>query len=144
MVEIKLRLLILTLGNILDTAKLESKKLELSVNTSNLKETLHHVVKMNEKRAFDKNIKIQLIDGKAIPKFVYMDQGRVIQVLMNLVGNSVKFTSTGCVYIKVDWVEIDHPKPFEIDGLAQQNDRHQVLETIAGRLPSHLHLNRND
>jgi hypothetical protein len=49
LVKIKLSLTSLYLGNILDTGKLENKKLELSVNNSNLKETLRHVVKMNKK-----------------------------------------------------------------------------------------------
>jgi hypothetical protein len=63
---------------------------------------------------------------------------------MSLVGNSVKFTSTGCVYIKVDWIEMDHPETEEIEKLSKQNDRHQVLETISGNDPAYLTLNRND
>jgi signal transduction histidine kinase len=120
------------LGNILDTNKIENKKLELCLTTCNLKESLIHIIKMNEKRAYDKNINIRLKLGRNVPEFVSLDQGRLTQILLNLVGNSVKFTAKGSVLLKADWAEMENPDRVAIKSSAELNDRHQVLETVSG------------
>ena len=120
------------LGNILDTNKIENKKLELCLITCNLKESFTHIIKMNEKRAYDKNINIRLKLGRNLPEFVSIDQGRFSQILLNLVGNSVKFTMKGCVILKADWVERENPNRVAIKEISDFNDRDQLLETVSG------------
>jgi signal transduction histidine kinase len=122
---------------------LENKKLELSIMTCNLRETMKHVVKMNEKRAYDKNIYIQLIISKNVPEYVYVDQGRLIQILMNLVGNAVKFTEKGGVFIKIDWFVKENSDVLNIGRIIEVCDRYQILNTVSGK-KCMFKLDRND
>lgn len=89
--------LLFLLNDILDFSKIEVGKLSLEMMPFDLKDTLARVVKMHELRAFQKGLKLPAdIDAEIPPKLVG-DANRLRQILVNLIGNALKFTDSGYV-----------------------------------------------
>jgi PAS domain S-box-containing protein len=93
--------LLTVINDILDFSKIESGNLQLEQKEFNFKDTMNSVCKLLSKQAFDKNINLQCnIDSNA-PTTVLGDSSRLRQILINLVGNAIKFTEQG--YISVGY-----------------------------------------
>ena len=86
-------------NDILDLAKIESGELELDITPVNLNDILFETTKSQVSKIADKDLQIN-IDTAEISPFVLSDQLRLKQVLINLLGNSIKFTEQGEVFIK--------------------------------------------
>jgi signal transduction histidine kinase/CheY-like chemotaxis protein len=89
------------INNILDLNKLEANKVELEKKTFSLKNRVEDVLIALKKSALDKNNKINLEYDDSIPQKLVGDPVVLSQILINLVGNSVKFTENGKVSIRV-------------------------------------------
>lgn len=91
--------LLTVINDILDFSKIESGNLQLEQKEFNFKDTMNSVCKLLSKQAFDKNINLQCyINGNA-PTTVLGDGSRLRQILINLVGNAIKFTEQGYVSV---------------------------------------------
>ncbi|MEM1260314.1 MAG: ATP-binding protein, partial [Bacteroidota bacterium] len=88
------------INDILDVSKLESGNLELEKKPISLKGLIDHVIKLQGPIAKEKGIKLLCSVDHEIPEYVMGDETRLVQILINLVGNAIKFTSTGCVELK--------------------------------------------
>lgn len=93
--------LLLIINDILDISKIESGQLVLEANPVDLKSTLKHVYNLLKVKADEKNIEFNLLLDADMPEYVLGDKGRLNQILMNLAGNSLKFTEEGEVTISV-------------------------------------------
>jgi signal transduction histidine kinase len=91
------------IGNVLDVAKIEAGKLDIVKSVVDLKEIIHKVYTMYKYSASTKGISLKLLIGKKIPDYFNLDPGRLMQVLINLVGNAIKFTERGGIFIKLEW-----------------------------------------
>ncbi len=89
-------------NEILDLSKIESGKLELEKVRMEPRAVLHSVVDVLHYRAEEKGLKIGADVATDVPAAVMGDPVRLNQVLMNLVGNAIKFTERGSVYVAVD------------------------------------------
>lgn len=85
-------ILITFINNALDGAKLEANKLELDYHMSDIVEVLSKAVSLYTWKSKEKKISISLKIAKSMPEQVEIDEARLAQVLVNLIGNSVKFT----------------------------------------------------
>ncbi len=85
------------IGDILDVARIESGHLSLTLEPSNLRELLASVARVFEGLARDKGLVLQVELDPLINQSVLIDPLRLKQVLSNLLGNAIKFTSTGVV-----------------------------------------------
>jgi PAS domain S-box-containing protein len=94
-------ILIEIINNILDFSKIESGKLELNIEEINLVELAHHVVDMFKYQAELKGIDLILNSKESVPNFVFADSVRLKQILVNLIGNALKFTTTGFVRLDI-------------------------------------------
>jgi signal transduction histidine kinase/CheY-like chemotaxis protein len=90
------------LGDILDLSKIEAGKVEIEPAPFELERLLREVIALHEPRARAKGLTLAL--HGAWPSDVLGDLGRLRQVLNNLVGNAVKFTSTGRIDVSVEAV----------------------------------------
>ncbi len=97
------------INDILDLAKIESGKLEMETLDFTLDTVLARLGPIFESRALEKGIKFKIEKGLAIPPTLVGDPLRLGQVLINLVGNSMKFTDQGEVVLEVK--KLDHPGP---------------------------------
>lgn len=89
------------INEVLDFSKMEAEKLELHPQPFDLEQLVHDVVLLSLPGAQEKGIKITLDFDMFLPARFIGDQGRLRQVLTNLIGNAVKFTSDGHVAIRV-------------------------------------------
>jgi signal transduction histidine kinase len=87
------------INDVLDMAKIESGKMNLNFERFNLHEVLDDVVNITASLARDKALALQL-ETEASPEFeIEADHTRLRQVMINLVGNAIKFTEAGGVTI---------------------------------------------
>jgi two-component system, sensor histidine kinase and response regulator len=93
--------LLIVLNDILDFSKIEAGKLELAYLSFNLRKSLGEVVKALAIKAQQKGLELILDVGPEVPANVVGDPARVRQVLVNLVGNSLKFTDRGEIEVSV-------------------------------------------
>lgn len=90
------------IDEILDIAKIESGKLELAARSFELKPFMTSVIEMFAPAFEDKGLELWLTIDKDTPRSVTMDSGRLRQILVNLIGNALKFTESGGVWIRVN------------------------------------------
>ncbi|NER04410.1 MAG: response regulator [Okeania sp. SIO3C4] len=90
------------INDILDLAKIEARKLELHPTAIHLPSLLQSVVEINRIRAQQKGITFDFQVNSQLPTGVWVDEKRLRQVLINLLGNAIKFTDRGCVTFKVE------------------------------------------
>ena len=89
------------INDILDFSKIEAGKLELEHIPFDVREAVEDVAELLAARACEKGIELNCFIDEAVPPALLGDPGRLRQVLINLVGNAVKFTERGEVTIKV-------------------------------------------
>jgi signal transduction histidine kinase/CheY-like chemotaxis protein len=90
------------LNDILDYAKLESGKIELETLVFNPAKTMQSVAELCSPRAHEKGLEIAVVIGADVPQEVSGDDGRLRQIILNLVSNAVKFTLEGGVLIRLE------------------------------------------
>ena len=93
------------ISNVLDLSKLDSSKFEIENISFDLHKNLYEVVKLMKIRADEKNLPLELFINPDIPVQVFGDPTRLSQILLNLIGNAIKFTDEGSVTIRVKLVE---------------------------------------
>lgn len=96
--------LLTLINDVLDIAKIEAGKLELIPKPSHLPSLLQSVVEMCKIRATQKDIQFLYEPSSRLPEGVAVDDKRLRQVLINLLGNAIKFTDRGSVTLRVDVV----------------------------------------
>lgn len=96
--------LLAIINDILDFSKMEAGKLDLEVIDMQLPDVVDGVGQLMGPKAVEKGVELLLYIDAAVPQFVSGDPGRLRQVLMNLVGNALKFTHEGSVTVEVNVV----------------------------------------
>ncbi|MFC5300587.1 ATP-binding protein [Azospira restricta] len=87
----------------LDIARIEGGKLKLDVRALDFPELLQQIVGMFELQARNKGLAFDYRPADTIPAVVRADERRLRQILINVLGNAVKFTARGSVALTVDW-----------------------------------------
>jgi signal transduction histidine kinase len=97
--------LLTIIDDILDFSKIEARKLILTTAQFNLRQCLEQVVAALSVKANEKGLALGFLLGSDVPEVVSGDASRVRQVLLNLLGNAIKFTSRGTVSISVEAID---------------------------------------
>lgn len=87
-------------NDVLEIAKIEEGKAELVPETFDLAQTLRSVIGMLSIRASQKSIDLKFAETTALPSHVIGDKGKIRQILINIIGNAIKFTETGGVLLQ--------------------------------------------
>lgn len=87
------------IDDILDFSKVESGKLDLDPIKFNLQDTMGEMMRALALRAQEKGLELAYDVDPNIPEYLVGDPGRLRQILVNLVGNAIKFTSEGEVIV---------------------------------------------
>ncbi|WP_445012694.1 response regulator [Aquimarina discodermiae] len=90
------------INNILDLNRLEANKVELENTSFNLKKRINDVLIALGKSAKDRNNKLHYEFNEKIPPKLKGDPLKISQILINLIGNSIKFTQNGNIWIRVN------------------------------------------
>jgi len=93
------------INDILQVGKIESGKVELQMASVNLKVLLENIIDSFEYRSQESNNEIILSIDENLPEFIKCDNVRLSQVLINLIGNSIKFTKNGMVWLSIEVLE---------------------------------------
>ncbi|WP_345224500.1 PAS domain S-box protein [Hymenobacter koreensis] len=100
--------LLAILNDILDLSKIQAGKMALSVEGMDLHYTLEKIHSLFANRATQKNLRFTYRVAENVPRFILMDEMRLLQVLSNLTSNAIKFTAQGTVSIIVSGTPDDH------------------------------------
>ena len=93
--------LLLLINDVLDLAKIEAGKIDIEKNNFHLQAFLKSINEIVRIRAVHQNIYLKFEPLEPLPACVYGDEKRLRQVLINLLGNAIKFTDEGGVTFKV-------------------------------------------
>ncbi|MEQ6119012.1 response regulator [Reichenbachiella sp. MALMAid0571] len=89
------------INDIIDISKIDSGKLELNFKELHVTSFIDEIINVFKGKIQEKGIELFVEIGTDVPEFIVFDEARLRQVLMNLIGNSLKFTQTGFVMIRV-------------------------------------------
>jgi signal transduction histidine kinase/DNA-binding response OmpR family regulator len=96
--------LLIIINDILDISKIEAGHLELERTGFELASLIRDSCEIMVSRAMNKGIELRIFIEPELPAYVVGDPSRIRQVLVNLVGNSVKFTKKGFINVRVGHV----------------------------------------
>ncbi|MDD2853817.1 MAG: MASE3 domain-containing protein [Desulfuromonadaceae bacterium] len=88
------------INNVLDISKIESGRVELEESSLDLHQMVHDIKSLMAVRATGKGLSFALEQSPDLPRQIAVDGGKLRQVLINLIGNAIKFTTSGGVVIR--------------------------------------------
>jgi len=125
------------INNILDLNKLEANKVEVEKTSFNLKKRVTDVLVALKKSADDKKNNLHFEYDEDIPNKLLGDPLKLSQILINLIGNSLKFTQNGDIYIRIQKVDENDDRTtihFEIEdngvGISRKKQK-SIFETFS-------------
>ena len=138
--------LLMLINDILDLSKIEASKLELHPTALHLPSFLQGVREICSIRAEQKQIAFNFVIDPQLPVGVNGDEKRLRQVLINLLGNAIKFTDKGSVTFKVEVIECQssHPESSINQSSINQSSidfrlvRFQIEDTGVGMSPEQV------
>ncbi len=101
--------LLLLINDVLDLSKIEAGRLELECVDFDLRDVIHDTVAVLAQQAAVKGIEL-IVDLHTMPVLQRGDPGRLRQIIMNLVGNAIKFTDVGSVLLAVSATATEPPR----------------------------------
>ena len=109
------------LNDILDTAKLEKGAVELEIGDFSLQELCDQILTSLRIHAGKKGLALQCVTAERVPPYLRGDALRLQQVLLNLLGNALKFTERGHVLLRLDYHDGTLVIEVEDTGIAAQH-----------------------
>jgi signal transduction histidine kinase/ActR/RegA family two-component response regulator len=94
--------LLALINDVLDMAKIEAGGIAVEIAPVDLGELVRDVADLMRERAGAKNLQLVLDQSSAFPRFVRTDGTKLRQVLINLVGNAIKYTERGSVTVRLN------------------------------------------
>ena len=124
------------INNVLDMSKIEAGQLTLQPEPFELAQLLQELQDLMGLKAQKKGLTFTVTQGPNVPTGICADQGKLRQVLLNLVGNSLKFTERGGISITVARADEDHAE--DLEDTAAIALQFTVEDTGAGMAPEEL------
>ncbi len=95
------------INDILDMSKIEAGVMELQPEATNPCEICEFIKTVFTESAVRKHIQLECKCAEDLPRALLLDRIRLRQIMVNLVGNAVKFTDRGSIYVRVNWEKED-------------------------------------
>jgi signal transduction histidine kinase/CheY-like chemotaxis protein/HAMP domain-containing protein len=99
------RALLSVINDILDFSRIEANHLELEINTFGLRSLIVDTTKLLSLQASQKNLGLVPIIDPLLPDLFWGDRNRIGQILINLIGNAIKFTELGEIKVIVEMLD---------------------------------------
>ena len=93
------------INDVLDMARIEAGRLTLSPEPTNMYNLLEDVIMSNAPLVREKDLELQLIADPMTDSTILVDQVRIRQILINLIGNSIKFTEKGSIFVEMEKIK---------------------------------------
>lgn len=88
------------INDVLDISKIEAGRLELGIHAFDLLKLLRDIANMVSPRATSKQLNFRLEVASDVPQYVKADSGKLRQIMINLLGNAIKFTEQGGIILR--------------------------------------------
>ncbi|QCU89344.1 ATP-binding protein [Thiomicrorhabdus sediminis] len=98
------QLLLNIINEVLDFARFEEGEIKLKAEEASLKDILQEALHLLSANAEEKHLPLKLDFDSRIPESLLIDRIRIQQLIMNLVGNAIKFTEQGDIVIKIEMI----------------------------------------
>ena len=92
------------LNEVLDLSRIEAGKMSVSAAPCEVAAVLADVESLMRVRAFDRKLDFSVMMCEPIPSSIFTDRSRLRQILINLIGNAIKFTDSGSVSVRARYV----------------------------------------
>lgn len=89
------------ISDILDFSKIEAGKLELNIEKININEIISQVIDIIKYQAQEKQLELLVHISPTVPDYIWVDSLRIKQILINLLGNAIKFTEAGEIELSI-------------------------------------------
>jgi signal transduction histidine kinase len=132
------------INDILDLSKIEAGKIEFNPTKVSLSSLLSIVIEMTRMQAQQKGITFLHEEHPDVPRYLFVDEKRLRQVLLNLLSNAVKFTERGSVTLRIRKMKHEAERTEEGGGdspllpASSSHFRFEVIDTGIGMAPEHL------
>jgi PAS domain S-box-containing protein len=93
------------LNDILDLSKIEANKVDIHYEDFHFRNFFNEIISIYESKIIEQGLKIYFTISNDIPIYINTDSKKLKQILINLIGNAIKFTSKGFISIKVEIVK---------------------------------------
>ena len=93
------------INNILDLSKIEAGEFKLELKDTSFKKLISDSIKILENQIFEKKLNYELTISPKINEYLVIDKSRVRQVLINIIGNAIKFTEKGKITIECNLIK---------------------------------------
>lgn len=124
------------INDILDFSKIEAGKLELEKQSFGLRECIESVMELMAVQANAKELSLTYELGKDVPLFIESDVTRLRQILINLLGNAIKFTESGSVHLSIGAKAVQADKQImHLDRNPQVEIEFSIKDTGIGLTP---------
>ncbi len=120
--------LLTIINDILDFSKIESGKMELENQPFNLRECIDSALDLVVTRAAEHHLDLACIIEEDVPQAVFGDVTRLRQILLNLMGNAVKFTESGEVVVMV---KVDRETSTQVDRHTSKQDDGERVSPVS-------------
>jgi signal transduction histidine kinase/CheY-like chemotaxis protein len=97
--------LVTIINDILDLSKVEAGKVEISKEVFSLRQFIRDLELLLRLRSEDKGIGLEFQFSPNVPDQIHTDILRLRQILLNIIGNAIKFTAKGSVTVKIDFID---------------------------------------
>ncbi|MFN8575706.1 MAG: response regulator [Candidatus Sericytochromatia bacterium] len=98
------------INDILNFSKIETGNIQLDIVKTNLLETCEQLIDILSYKAIEKSLDLYLNFSPLLPEYVWMDVVKFKQIMLNLLGNAIKFTNEGEIHIYVSCIKEDIDK----------------------------------
>lgn len=129
------------INDILQINKIEANKVELDPELFNLEKKVENVVSALNNSAQDNNVKMHYEYEKGLPSNFIADQLKISQILINLIGNAIKFTKDGDIWVrvyKINQIHDIYTLRFEIEdngiGITKEKQEHMFESFSQGSI----------
>jgi signal transduction histidine kinase/CheY-like chemotaxis protein len=129
------------INDILQINKIEANKVDIEPESFNLNKKINNIILALNNSAQDNDIKIHFEYDKDLPENFIADQLKISQILINLIGNSIKFTKNGDIWIRVYKIEEAgkiYTLRFEVEdngiGISQEKQDHMFESFSQGSI----------
>jgi len=143
-------LLLQLINNVLDIGKCDLGRLEVNPTPTKVYECFERIWTISGDLISRKNLKSHIKIEKSVPSLLSLDSHRINQIMMNLIGNSLKFTEKGSIFLSVKWLpgslvvneKCFEPIPYdsESEGIFEKDEGLYLLSMNTQKQESSNHL----
>lgn len=137
--------LLTMINDVLDLSKIEAGRMEINPNSCNVDALIQDIRFMFELQSSKMNLDFSISKTTDLPEYVYLDNSKIKQVLINLIGNALKFTPQGGIQVTFSKIKLNELPDFDYQvGNKSENIFDidylfiQVTDTGKGIKPKHL------